>query len=368
MKFLFSVFLLICHALCSYSQNIDTSGTILPEIFSQKIKFSAFADIYYAYDLANPSSHERPSFIYNHNRHNEINLNLGLIKAAYTSNKIRAALALMAGTYAQYNLASEPALLQHVYEANAGIKLKNDRNLWIDAGIFTSHIGFESAISKDCWTLTRSIVAENSPYYLSGLKITYTTISEKLLLSALYLNGWQKIQRQIGNNSPNFGTQVTYTPNTKLIVNYSTFIGSDKPDSNRLWRVYHNFYFIYQPFSKLGITAGFDYGTEQKYKNTSDLNVWYSPTVILKYSLSQKFDIAARIEYFDDPTGVIISTQTPSGFKTSGYSLNFDYKPETNFIVRIEGRVLNSRDKMFTTGTINSNQNYFMVLSFAVSI
>ncbi len=28
----------------------------------------------------------------------------------------------------------------------------------MDAGIFGSHIGFESAISKDCWTLTRSIL------------------------------------------------------------------------------------------------------------------------------------------------------------------------------------------------------------------
>ena len=33
------------------------------------------------------------------------------------------------------------------------LKLAKKKNLWIDAGILPSHIGFESAVSKDCWTL-----------------------------------------------------------------------------------------------------------------------------------------------------------------------------------------------------------------------
>jgi hypothetical protein len=38
-----------------------------------------------------------------------------------------------------------------------------------------SHIGFESAIGKDCATLTRSILADNSPYYEAGVKIDITS-------------------------------------------------------------------------------------------------------------------------------------------------------------------------------------------------
>ncbi len=37
-----------------------------------------------------------------------------------------------------------------------------------------SHIGFESAVGSDCWNLTRSILAENSPYFESGIKLNYT--------------------------------------------------------------------------------------------------------------------------------------------------------------------------------------------------
>lgn len=129
-----------------------------------KIKFSGYLETYYGYDFNKPADHNRPAFIYSHNRANEVNLNLGFIKAAYESSSIRANLALMAGTYTNSNLATEPGVLKNIFEANAGVKLSKTENLWIDAGIFSSHIGFESAVSKDCWVLTRNISSENTPY------------------------------------------------------------------------------------------------------------------------------------------------------------------------------------------------------------
>ncbi|WP_394803578.1 outer membrane beta-barrel protein [Niabella hibiscisoli] len=60
---------------------------------------SGYLEAYYTYDLGRPSNHNRPSFIYSHNRHNEVNLNLGLVKAAYERRNVRANLALAAGTY-----------------------------------------------------------------------------------------------------------------------------------------------------------------------------------------------------------------------------------------------------------------------------
>lgn len=332
------------------------------------ISLSAYLDVYYAYDFSNPSSHERPSFLYNHNRHNEVNLNLGYVKAAYNSNKARANFAIMAGTYSQYNLASEQGLLKNIYEANAGMKLSKKRNLWIDAGVFTSHIGFESAVSKDCWTLTRSIVAENSPYYLSGAKLTYISNNEKWLFLTSYVNGWQRIQRVKGQNNPNFSTQIQFKPNNKLTLNYSAFVGSDKPDSTKQIRLYHNFYGIWQAHSKLGFILGFDYGTEQKPKNISGFNQWYVSTAIVHYGLTNKFSMAARAEYFHDPNQTIITSDTKNKIQLSGYSLNFDYKPETNVLLRIEGRMFQNKDKIFMEGNNYINQNYFIITSIAVEI
>ena len=350
--------LLVFHSVFTFAQ---TNSALNP------LKISGYVETYYAYDLSKPSDHNRPGFVYSFSRHNEVNLNLGFLKAAYQTEKTRANLALMAGTYTNANLAEEPGVLKNIFEANAGIKISRNKNLWVDAGIFASHIGFESAIGKDCWNLTRSILADNSPYYESGAKISYTSNNEKWFVSGLILNGWQRIQRVNGNNTPAFGHQLTYKPGSKVTLNSSSFVGSNSPDSTRKMRYFHNFYGLFQFHEKFGLTVGFDIGAEQKSKFSRSYNSWYSPVLIARYSPTNKVNISARVEYYSDVYGVIISTGTTSGFQTYGYSLNFDYLIGENVVWRIEGRAFTSEDKLFTMDDKPSTNNYFATTSLAIS-
>jgi len=327
------------------------------------LEITGYLEPYYSYDFSNPDNHYKPTFTYAYNRHNEVNLNLGFIKASYTSSKIRANLALMTGTYANANLGAEPGVLKNIYEANGGIRLSASKNIWVDAGIMPSHIGFESAVGKDCWNLTRSILADNSPYFESGVKITYTSENNNLLLSALIMNGWQRIHRVDGNQTPSFGHQIVYKPNARLTLNSSSFIGSDTPDSVRLMRYFHNFYGLFQPTDKFGITAGFDIGAQQKQKGSSDLNIWYSPVLILRLSPSEKIKIAGRLEYYSDENGVIIALDNSQGFKTFSYSINLDLNITPNAMWRIEGRGFQSEDNIFS----GKNYNYQVTSSLAIS-
>ena len=331
------------------------------------LTISGYAEAYYQYDFNKPSDNNRPGFIYSHNRHNEFNLNLGFIKANYTAARVRANLALAAGTYMNANYAAEPGVLKNIYEANAGVKLSKNKNLWLDAGIMPSHIGFESAVSKDCWNMTRSILADNSPYFEAGTKITYTSHNGKWLVSGMALNGWQRITRVNGNSLMSWGTQIQYKPSDKFLLNYSTFIGTDKPDSARLSRLFHNIYGIFNVTDKFGITAGFDIGTEEKFPGSDDKNTWYSPVLILKYTFHNKWAIAVRGEYYSDEDGVVIATGTLNGFKTTGFSLNIDYSPMKNFIVRLEARNLSSKDEIFIKPSGITNNNTFITSSIAVS-
>ena len=292
---------------------------------------------------------------------------MGFIKAAYQKENVRANLALMSGTYTNANLAAEPGVLKNILEANAGVKISKKKNLWIDAGIFSSHIGFESAIGKDCWNLTRSILADNSPYFETGAKISYTTDDGKWFISGLLLNGWQRIQRVDGNNTPAFGHQITYKPNAKITLNSSSFVGNDKPDSVRQMRYFHNFYGIFQLTDKLALTTGFDIGAEQKAKGSNKYNNWYTPIVILKISPNAKINIAMRAEYYSDANGVIISTGTPNGFKTWGYSLNYDYLIRENVMWRIEGRGFSGKDKTFQKNGLPVNNNFFLTTALAIA-
>jgi len=340
---------------------------VLPPSEIPALKFSGYVETYYAYDFNEPENNTRPAFFYSHNRHNEVALNLGFIKAAYDNGSVRGNLALMAGTYANANLSAEQGVMKNVYEANAGVKLSKTANLWVDAGIFGSHIGFESAIGKDCWSLTRSILADNSPYYEAGAKVSYTSPSGKWFISGLVLNGWQRIQRPDGNKTFAFGHQLTYKPSAKVTLNSSSFVGNDKPDVDKRMRYFHNFYGIFQLTDSFGLTAGFDIGAEQKAKGSERYSSWYSPVLIAKYAVNSKASISARGEYYTDKNGVIISTGTENGFQTVGYSLNFDYNVYSNVVWRIEARSLSSKDYIFVKDGTAKNSNTFVTTALAIA-
>ncbi len=323
---------------------------------STSITWSAYVEAYYCYDLDKPNNHKRPDFLYNHKRHNEVNVNLAFLKGTYSAKRSRVNLALMSGTYAQYNLAYEPVVLRHIYEASAGVKISEGRNIWIDAGIMPSHIGFESAVASDCWSLSRCMVAENSPYYESGVRLSATSSNSKLYGSLLFLNGWQRISRLPGYNTPNLGMQLTWKPRSSLTLNYSNFSGSDKPDSLHALRTYHNFYLIYEPDIKWGVTAGFDIGRD---KNTNNQYAnWYSPLLIVKRGLSTKSRLVGRVEYFSDREEVIITTGSPHGFQTLGSSINYDYSLNQHVMFRVEYKWYHSEDKLFGEGKSYNNHSF----------
>lgn len=323
---------------------------------SNPLRFGGYAEVYYTQDFNRPENHTRPGFLYSHNRSDEVNLNLAYLKASYSADRVRSNLAVAAGTYMSANYAAENDVMKNVYEANIGVRLSEKHDLWIDAGIMPSHLGFESATGKDNWALTRSLFAENSPYFETGAKITYTTPDARWIMSALVLNGWQRIRRVDGNNTVSFGHQLTFKPTERLTLNSGSFIGSDQADSVRQMRYFHNLYAIYQVSDRFGLTAGFDIGAQQEKKGSEDYDVWYTPVVLARYAASERVSLTARGEYYQDKKGVIIASDTPQTF---GYSVNIDYHILSNVIWRTELRNLNSKDALFTDRNQRVTDNSF---------
>lgn len=356
----FNLLIVLIFSGSSISAQVDSTWQHKPQL-----KISGFADVFYVYDFNQPQGAERQAFLFNHNRHNEFNLNLGLVKLDVEHSKYRANFALQTGTYANDNYAAEQGLLKNIFEANIGISLNKKNNLWLDAGVLPSHIGFESAISMDNMTLTRSLLAENSPYFLTGAKLTFNP-NEQWEIAGLIVNGWQRIQRLEGNSLLSFGTQVNYSPTEKVTLNWSSFIGTDDPDTTRRMRYFNNIYGKFQLAEKFNLIAGFDIGTQQRTKNSSVYDFWLSPVIIGQYAINNNWKTAIRAEYYQDETGIIISTGTMNGFETTGLSINIDYSPYHNIICRIEGRWLNSKDKVFDADSNLANSNFIIGTSIAI--
>lgn len=323
------------------------------------LTFSGYAETYFQYDVNNPDNNTRPSFIYSHNRNNEVSLNLGFVKVNYNTEKVRANLSLAAGSYMNANYAAEPGVLKNIYEANVGFKVINNQNLWITVGIIPSHIGYESAVGADCFTLTRSIMAENSPYFEAGAKITYISPNGQWEVTGLYLNGWQRIQRVDGNTTPGFGHQIVYRPSSKFSLNSSSFVGNDKADNLRQKRYFHDFYGAFDLTTKVKFLAGFDMGWEQAAPESEDYSKWYGASLMAQLTATDKLNFAVRGEYYQDRKSVLIASNTPNGFETYGVSINADYKITPNLMWRTEIKNYNSKDAFFARNTADRSDNSF---------
>lgn len=321
---------------------------------TKTLKLSTYADMYYSYDFSNPTNFEKPDFNYNYKKHNQLNVNLAFVKLGYQSSRMRSNFTLMTGNYAMYNLSAEPNWAKPLLEANIGYKISKQQNIWVDAGVMPSHIGFESAIGADCWNLTRSILAENSPYYETGIKLSYANKKEDLYLAFHVLNGWQKIAVPNWDGKPSVGVQLTYKPSSSLTLNYSNFIGRIQLDSINPIRVFHNLYAIYEASPKTAFIFGFDIGTQQNAANTTA--VWYTPVLIGKLNLNPKSKVAARLEYYSDKQQIIIPTRTPNGYRTLGASVNYDRQITSNVLWRAELKQYKSKDRIYRYEQTSASQ------------
>ena len=119
----------------------------------------------------------------------------------------------------------------------------------------------------------------------------------------------------------------------------------------------------------LALTVGMDMGVQQQKRRSSAYDPWFSPIVIGQVKWNQRIKSAVRVEYYQDEQGVIIATGTPKGFRTLGYSLNFDQWVNPNVLWRIEARSLSSEAPVFVDADGGpSTNNTFFTASIAFSI
>ena len=337
-----------------------TAQTTVPDSVAalNPLTFYGFVDGYYGYDFKYAPTNTRPAFLYSHNRQNEFTINQGLVGLRYDNGQVRGAVGLHAGSYVEANYAAENPVFRHIYEGYAGFR--PFRKAWLDVGIFTSHIGFESALSKDNWTLTRSLMAENSPYYEAGARLTYE-VSPKLTLTGLVLNGWQNIREN--NQGKALGTQLQWKPTAKLLLNSSTFYGNEQPqDSVRRRRYFHNFYASYAATDRLSLAVVFDVGKQESEQRGGRADNWHTGAAFVRYQLAPKWTAAARAEYYHADRGVLIRAISPrpsdADVNLKAASLNLDYAPARNVVFRVEGRLMNAKQPIFEQRNNRTSDRY----------
>jgi hypothetical protein len=339
-----------------------------------KVTFGGFVDTYYAYDFGRPPTFDRSffdgaTFTTQPSRHDEFNLNLAYVEAILSGNRLRGRLAFQAGTSVQSNYAAEPTnglisgplLSRHIQEAYAGYQVMP--SLWVDAGIYYSHMGMESWASKDNPTYTRSLVSEYSPYYSSGARAVWQA-TPSITVRGDVVNGWQNISET--NTDKGAGLRVNYSPKPTVLVSYYNFFNHELDGRNRTY----NGVGAKVTRGSATFLGELDYGIMSAGSSPGDSSgTFWGFTAIARQQVTSKVAFAARLERYGDPDQVNVITGLDNAFYDTGASFGIDVTPQSRFLWRTEVRGFFGGTPIFPDGSsiLPEKNSGFIVSSFALS-
>ncbi|MBL7661261.1 porin [bacterium] len=328
--------------------------TFIPEVAfcDSSLTLSIFVDTYSAYAKNNLSNEERPYFTQS-SQDQDYHLNLASAGLTYDNKVIRGKLVGQYGDSVDINYIAEPEDdFKFIQESYLGAYL--DDSTTVDLGTFLAHIGAESWLSKDNLNYTRSFIAEFSPYYETGIRLSHT-FDANWSGQLLGLNGWQNTTEA---KHLALGTQLAYTKNG-LTITSNTFLGEEN-DGNRL---FHNLIVSKNFDSGLSLIGSTDLGYQSKSSPVSGTFWGYS--LMGRQALDNTFSINARFESYQDPDGVIVSSITNSDFKAYGASVGLDASLGSGLFLRGEIKHLFSPNKIFLDDQDEVNNDTIFVISLS---
>ena len=319
---------------------------------SRSITIGAFVDAAYAFDVNRPATRDR-AFTTQPARHNEFTVNLAFVEATVARRRVRGRLALQAGTSVQANYAAEPrqgavsgdALARTVQEAYVGYQLTP--TLWIDAGVFFSHLGMETWVSRDNPVYTRSLVADFSPYYSTGVRATWQ-LSSAVTARVDVVNGWQNMSEN--NEDKSLGVRVDVAANATTTVSWYGYAGNE-PGAQR--RLFNGVGVLSRLSDRAELLAQVDVGWQQHRDSltaAAQSSGWYGATLITRYWVRPSLAVVARAERFADGNQIVVRTGGPLPFRANSASLGIDVRPEPRVLWRTEARGYAADAPVFPTG------------------
>jgi hypothetical protein len=293
-------------------------------------------DVFYALNTNRPS--DGASFLpgtgTTARRANELNVNAAALEVAVDPRPVGFHLTLAFGSGPDVLHAAEPsgaatgsAIWRNVYQATVIWKAPIGSGLLLEAGIYPSHIGYESFFSKDNWNYTRGWMGEFSPYYQAGIKAAYE-FDAHWSAQLHVLNGWQLIGDN--NRAKAVGTQVAWK-NDRATFTFNTFAGPELPGDDTHWRLFGDWTAQVKTTSWLSLGATVDVGWQDRPHRSA---LWHAAGVYARPELSAIAAVALRAEYYDDRDGFFsgASQMLREGTAT------LEFRPAAQLIVKLEAR------------------------------
>lgn len=306
------------------------------------VRWSGAFSTYYSYSVNMPDA-EVPRPTTQPARNGEFSIDLAVLSALWTLDDLEATIALQAGTWANVNYSS--SVWRHVHQASLHWKI--DSSFYVVAGLMPSNIGSESSINAHNLQLSRSLIADWTPYYMAGVGVG-TNVGEQVSVAVYAMNGWQVIEETSGNREVSLGTSLRWKASDHGSVAWNTYVGNDEPLGSARLRIHNNLWYEFHAHENIRMVFLADASLlKQRASSAFDLALYGGATASYRFG---RVSLVGRVEHLYDPERILALHGTavpPAPFIVTGASLGVDYTIAEGVLLRTEVRSLHGTDDVF---------------------
>jgi len=190
--------------------------------------------------------------------------------------------------------------LRHLGPTNVSYLAPVGKGLTLQAGIFSSLIGYDSLYAKDNFNYTRPWGADFTPYLMLGANASYP-FTKKLTGTFFVINGYWHLAR--ANSAPSAGGQIAYKATPKITLKQTGFVGPHQRNTaSEFWR-YLTDSIVERKTNKFTFATEYIFSTERvdaPSKPRALMMSWQLPT---HWALNDRWSLSFRPEVFWDRDG-----------------------------------------------------------------
>jgi Putative beta-barrel porin-2, OmpL-like. bbp2 len=311
-------------------------------------KYSGFLDLGYLLDFNHPANHlfrDRGTTF----KVDELDLNMagaGVKKEASPDSRWGTELEVHGGKDSENFGFSASApnvsgadVLRHFGLANVSYLAPAGNGLTVQAGLFSSLIGYDSLYAKDNLDYTRPWGADYTPYLMFGVNASYP-FTKKIAATGFVINDYFHLAHP--NNVPSLGGQLSYSATQHLNFKETLLYGPHQADTSlEFWRFFSD---TIAEWKNSRLTTAFEYqiGTEKMNIPGTPRALWMSAQLPIHRVIAGAWSATVRPEFAWDREGRWTGSKQTIKALTTTLEYRLPYW-KTNTIARLEYRVDDSR-------------------------
>jgi putative OmpL-like beta-barrel porin-2 len=229
--------------------------------------------------------------------------------------------------------------LRHLGPTDVSYLAPLGKGLTVQAGLFSSLIGYDSLYAKDNFNYTRPWGADFTPYLMMGVNTSYP-LTKKLTGAVFVVNGYWHLAD--ANHVPSSGAQVAYKVTNRTTIKETVLFGPHQSDTRfEFWR------FLWDSIAEWKtdrLTTAFEYhvGTEKITTSGNPRALWTGAQLPVHWVFNNSWSATVRPEVYWDRDARLTGFQQTVKANTTTLEYRVPYR-QASAIVRLEHRIDDSR-------------------------